>query len=129
MRLFIIGILVFILIEIGLLIWIGSQIGVFAVLSIIILTAGLGIIFGRKQGFQTWNNAMQAINQRQAPARAFIDGICIFLGAGLLIAPGFISDIIGILLLIPFTRNLFKLSIAKMLDKMVNRGVVIYRRY
>lgn len=129
MRLFLIGILIFILAEIGILIWVGSKIGVFWVLLLIILTAMLGIIFSRRQGFQTWNRSINAIGQREAPARAFIDGICIFLGAALLILPGFISDMIGLLLLIPFSRNLFKLSIAKMLDKMVNRGTIIYRRF
>lgn len=129
MRLFLIGFLIFILLEIGLLIWIGSKIGILTVMSIIILTAILGFIFGRKEGFKTWNKAMQAISQQQAPAREFIDGLCIFLGAALLIAPGFLSDILGLLLLLPITRNLFKLTIAKMLDKMVNRGVVVYRRY
>jgi len=129
MRLILIGILVFILAEIALLIWIGSKIGVLWVLFLILLTAMLGILFGRKQGFETWNRAMHAMQRREAPAKEFIDGICIFLGAALLIMPGFISDIAGILLLLPLTRNLFKLSIAKMLDKMVNHGVIIYRRF
>lgn len=129
MRLFLIGILAFILLEIGLLIWIGSKVGILSVMSLIILTAILGFVFGRNEGFKTWNKAMHAISQQQAPAREFIDGICIFLGAALLIAPGFLSDLLGILLLIPFTRSLFKLTIARMLDKMVNRGVVVYRRY
>lgn len=129
MRLVLIGILTFILVEIGLLIWIGSQIGVLLVLLFIVLTAVLGFLFGRKQGFETWNRALNAMQHRQAPTVEFIDGLCIVLGAALLIAPGLLSDLLGLLLLVPISRNLLKLSVAKLLDKMVNRGVIIYRRY
>lgn len=129
MRSLLIGLLVFILLEIGILIWVGSKIGVLWVLALIVLTGILGFYLGRRQGFQTWNRTLQAMNQKQAPAAAFIDSICIFLGSVLLIAPGFISDFLGLLLLIPFTRNLLKLYLARMLDKLVNRGMIIYRRY
>lgn len=129
MRFLLIGLLVFILLEIGILIWVGSKIGVLSVLLIIIITGILGFYLGRRQGFQTWNRALQEMGRNQAPASAFIDSICIIFGSVLLIAPGFISDFFGLLLLIPFTRNLLKLYIAKMLDKLVKRGMVIYRRY
>ena len=128
MRWLLIALLTFILLEIGLLIWIGGLIGVGWIFLLIILTAVLGFLFGRKQGFETWNRAMNSMQHRQVPAAEFIDGICIIIGAALLIAPGIISDLIGLLLLLPFTRNPLKKSIGKLLDKMMNKGIIIYRR-
>jgi UPF0716 protein FxsA len=129
MRITLIGLLLFGLVEIGLLIWVGTKIGVLSVLLLIILTGLLGIIFARIQGFETWNRAIRSMEQHQAPAAEIIDGLCIILGAILLIIPGFISDIIGLCLLFPWTRNLLKRRIAKLFQKMTRNGIVIYRKF
>ena len=129
MRKFLIGFLLFSLLEIGLLVWAGSHIGVWWVLFLIVFTALLGLIFGRIQGFETWNRALRAMERQEVPTAEMTDGLCIILGAILLITPGFISDCIGLVLLMPFTRNLLKRSIANLLHKLVQKGTIIYRRF
>lgn len=129
MRLFFILILLYSLAEIGILIWIGTMIGVFWVMALIVLTSLFGFLFGRMQGFETWNRTMQQLERNRVPSGEFIDGICIIIGAFLLISPGFISNAIGLLLLVPFTRSPLKKTVGKLLDKMVNKGFIFYRRY
>ncbi|GGN48963.1 FxsA family protein [Oceanobacillus indicireducens] len=129
MRNFLIGFLLFSLLEIGLLVWIGSHIGVWWVLFLIVGTAALGLIFGRIQGFETWNRALRSMERQEVPTAEVTDGLCIIIGAILLILPGFISDVIGLILLMPFTRNFLKRKIANILNKMVQKGVIIYRRF
>jgi len=129
MRLLLVGILLFGLLEIGLLIWAGTKIGIFWVLFLLMITGLLGVVLARIQGLETWNRAMRAMERQEAPAAEFMDGLCIILGAFLLIVPGFITDVIGLILLVPFTRNLLKRSVANLLNKLVQKGVVIYRRF
>lgn len=129
MRLLILSLFLYGLLEIGLFIWIGSKIGIFSVFLLIILTAVIGIIFGRIQGFETWSRAIRSMENQQVPAAELVDGLCIIVGAVLLIIPGFLSDIVGLTLLIPLTRNLFKRSIANMIHKFVQNGTIIYRRF
>ncbi|MCG5103631.1 FxsA family protein [Oceanobacillus alkalisoli] len=129
MRMFLIGLLIFSLLEIGLLVWAGSHIGVWWVLFLIVFTAFLGLIFGRIQGFGTWNRVLRSMERQEVPTAEVIDGLCILIGAILLITPGFISDCIGLILLLPFTRNLLKRYIARLLHRFVQKGTIIYRRF
>ena len=129
MRLFLIGFLIFSLLEIGLLVWVGSHIGVWWVLFLIVFTALLGLIFGRIQGFETWNRVLRSMERQEVPTAEVTDGLCILIGAILLITPGFVSDCIGLILLLPFTRNLLKRYIARLLHKFVQKGTIIYRRF
>ncbi|MCF3943358.1 FxsA family protein [Oceanobacillus alkalisoli] len=129
MRMFLIGLLIFSLLEIGLLVWAGSHIGVWWVLFLIVFTAFLGLIFGRIQGFGTWNRVLRSMERQEVPTAEVTDGLCILIGAFLLITPGFISDCIGLILLLPFTRNLLKRYIARLLHRFVQKGTIIYRRF
>ncbi|MCM3741154.1 FxsA family protein [Oceanobacillus luteolus] len=129
MRWLIIGFGVFSLIEIGLLIWIGSNTGVWPLLLFIILTALLGFAVGRKQGFKTWERASQSMQSNQVPAAEIVDGLCIIVGSLLLIAPGLISDIIGLTFLLPFSRSMCKRIVSKLLYKLVQKGPIIYLRF
>ncbi|TFJ93903.1 FxsA family protein [Lentibacillus salicampi] len=115
-------------IEIGVFIWIGGMIGAGWVVGLIILTGVLGVSLAKKEGFEAWRRAQNAMNQGQPPGDALIDGICIFTGGVFLFAPGFVTDIIGFVLVLPFTRAPFKGMLEKTFRKWAKNSTIIYRR-
>ena len=99
-------------IEIFLLIKIGGKIGALNAIALIFLTAIIGIYFAKQQGIQTLKSGMINLYQNKMPIYEMITGASIAIAALLLIIPGFFTDLIGFLLLIPFTRKiLFSLTI------------------
>ena len=92
--------------EIFLMIKIGGEIGALNTVGLIFLTAFVGIFYARIQGLQTLKSGLTNIYQNKAPVYEIISGASIAFAALLLIIPGFFTDIIGFLILIPFTRNL-----------------------
>ena len=92
--------------EIFLLIKIGGQIGAFSTVALIFLTAIIGIYFARLQGIRTLRSGMVNLYQNRVPIYEIISGASIAIAALLLIIPGFLTDFIGFLLLIPFSRKL-----------------------
>ena len=100
--------------EIFLLIKIGGQVGALNTLALIFLTAIIGIYFARLQGIQTLKSGMINLYQNKMPIYEIMSGASIAVAALLLIIPGFFTDLIGFLLLIPFTRKIFfKLAFKK----------------
>ena len=100
--------------EIFLMIKIGGGIGALNTISLIFLTAIIGIYYARIQGIQTLRSGILNLYQNKAPINELISGASIAFAALLLIIPGFITDLFGFLLLIPLTRNaIFKLAIRK----------------
>ena len=97
--------------EIFLLIKIGGQVGALNTVALIFLTAIIGIYFAKLQGVQTLKSGMVNLYQNKMPIYEMMSGASIAIAALLLIIPGFFTDLIGFLLLIPFTRKiLFKLA-------------------
>ena len=92
--------------EIFLMIKIGGQIGALNTVALIFLTAILGIYYARIQGIQTLRSGITSVYQNKAPIYEIVSGASIAFAAILLIVPGFFTDLIGFLLLFPFTRNL-----------------------
>ncbi len=96
--------------EIFLMIKIGGKIGAFYTLALIFLTAIVGILFARVQGIQTLRSGITNLYRNKIPIYELMSGASIAFAALLLIIPGFFSDLIGFLLLIPLSRNfLFKI--------------------
>ena len=96
--------------EIFFMIKIGSEIGALNTLALIFLTAILGVFFARVQGIQTLKSGLINLYQNKVPVYELISGASIAFAAVLLIIPGFLTDLIGFLFLIPFTRRvLFKI--------------------
>ena len=102
-------------IEIYLFIKIGSQIGAFNTISLIFITAIIGVIYARYEGLNTLKSGFSQLVKNELPAYEIISGAAIAFAALLLIVPGFATDIIGFLLLFPLTRKIFlkKFSIKK----------------
>ena len=93
------------LIEIYLFIKIGSQIGAFNTVLLILITAILGVTYARYEGFNTIKSGMSQLIKNELPVYELFSGATLAFAAILLIIPGFFTDLLGFLLLIPFTRN------------------------
>jgi len=94
------------LIEIYLFIQIGGQIGAFNTILVILLTAVVGIYFVRLQGLSTIKSGVTQLYQNQIPVYEMMSGAALAFAALLLIIPGFATDLIGFLLIVPITRNI-----------------------
>ena len=94
------------IVEIYLFIKIGSQIGAFTTIFLVFFTAIVGVYYARYEGINTLRSGMMQIIKNQIPAHELISGAAIAFAAVLLIIPGFATDLIGFLLIIPITRKL-----------------------
>ena len=101
------------LIEIYLFIKIGSQIGAFNTVLLIIITAIVGVTYARYEGFNTLKSGISQIVKNQIPIYELVSGATLAFAAILLILPGFATDFLGILLVIPFTRKIILSRIIK----------------
>ena len=94
------------LIEIYLFIKIGSQIGAFNTVLLILTTAIVGVAYARYEGFNTLKSGIGQLVKNEIPVYEIVSGATLAFAAFLLILPGFATDIIGILLVIPLTRKI-----------------------
>ena len=119
--LFIIGIP---LIEIYLMIKIGSVIGAFNTIFLIFFTAITGIYFARSEGLNAIRSGFNQIVKNEIPIYEIISGAALAFAALLLIIPGFLTDFIGFLLIIPFTRKILIKNISSKYKNKVNENIV-----
>ena len=94
------------IIEIYLFIKIGSYIGAFNTISLIFITAIIGIFYARYEGLNTLKSGFSQMVQNEVPAYEIISGAAIAFAALLLIVPGFATDVLGFFLIFPLTRKL-----------------------
>jgi UPF0716 protein FxsA len=106
MRAFLFLFLLFPFIELALLIQVGSVIGALPTMLLVIGSVVLGSILLRVAGVATAWRAREKLSRGELPEQEMLEGLLIAVGGGLLLLPGFISDIFGVLCLIPFTRRL-----------------------
>ncbi len=106
MNTFLLIILAIPIIEIYLFIKIGSQIGAFNTISLIFITAFLGVIYARYEGFNTLKSAMSQIVRNEIPVYEIVSGAALAFAALLLILPGFATDLLGLFIIFPPTRKL-----------------------
>jgi|TARA_B100001540_G_C15797399_1_gene638286 Protein affecting phage T7 exclusion by the F plasmid len=95
------------LIEIYLFIKIGAQIGAFNTVSLILITAIMGIYYARYEGLNTLKSAVSQLVSDKIPIYEILSGAALAIASLLLILPGFATDFIGLLLIIPITRKFF----------------------
>ena len=101
------------LIEIYLFIKIGSYIGAFNTVSLILITAIVGIIYARYEGFNTLRSGMSQLIKNEIPVYEIISGAALTFAALLLILPGFATDLMGLILIFPPTRKLILKNFSK----------------
>ena len=93
-------------VEIYLFIKIGSQIGAFNTISLILITAIVGIYYSRYEGLNTLKSGISQIIKNEMPVYEIISGAAIAFAAILMILPGFLTDFLGIIIIFPWTRKL-----------------------
>ena len=108
------------LIEIYLFIKIGSSIGAFNTISLILLTAIIGVAYARYEGFNTLRSGMSQLVKNEVPIYEIVSGAALTFAAVLLIIPGFATDFFGLLLIIPVTRKLIFNGFSKRFNKQNN---------
>ena len=106
--------------DIGLLLLFGKAIGFWPTLLLILLTGVIGAYLAKREGLQTIRKVQEQLSRGQLPGDALLDGICIVIGGCFLLTPGFITDIVGFLMLFPPTRKLFKVFIRYFFKKRIN---------
>ncbi len=129
MNSFILLILSIPLIEIYLFIKIGSQIGAFNTISLILVTAIIGIYYARYEGLNTLRSAMGQIIKNEIPLYEIISGAALAVAALLMILPGFLTDFIGIIIIFPWTRKLLFKNIKIKNNKNKNKKNFIEGEY
>ena len=113
------------LIEIYLMIKIGSVIGAFNTIFLIFFTAVTGIYFARLEGLNAIRSGFNQLVKNEIPIYEIISGAALALAALLLIIPGFLTDLVGFLLIIPITRKIFIRSISSKYHKEKNNKDII----
>lgn len=112
-------------VELSVLIYSGMKFGILNTLLIVFLTAAVGILLAKRFGLKAYVEIQDRIKHQEMPGEAVIDGLFIFAGGILLLFPGFITDLIGLLFLFKWTRKLFKPLLYKWFRKKIGKGQII----
>ncbi|MEN3190391.1 MAG: FxsA family protein [Atribacterota bacterium] len=116
-------------VELYILIEVGKRIGSLPIIGIIILTGILGAYLVKGQGFMILKKIQNDLNEGILPGDSLIQGVIILAGGILLLTPGFITDIIGFIFLIPFSRMVVKKYLLKWLKGKIKEGNFYYREF
>ncbi|KIL15765.1 FxsA family protein [Bacillus safensis] len=119
---FLLLLILFPAVEISLFLISSKIIGILPTMLLIVLTSALGAYFARKQGIEAFQKVQRDLQNGKMPGGAIVDGFCILIGGLLLLIPGFLSDLIGALLLIPVTRKGIKPLFERWLRNLSNRN-------
>ncbi len=113
------------IIELALLIRIGQYVGLGYTVGIVIFTGVAGAYLAKMQGLITLRKIQADVNRGLMPADKLFDGVLILCSGILLLTPGFITDIIGFVGLVPFTRSWLKRRLKHKIEEMISQGKVI----
>ncbi len=108
------------LLEIYLLIQVGSWIGVIPTILLVIATAVVGSYLLHYQGISTLRNIQTALSQNQLPAQDLLEGLILLIGGILLLTPGFFTDLLGLSGILPWTRRYWLLLLLKQLNRWIS---------
>ncbi|KIQ34110.1 MULTISPECIES: FxsA family protein [Pseudomonas syringae group] len=106
MRVFLLMFLLFPVLELFILVRVGMSIGFLWTFLLVLATSMLGLFVMRVAGFATALRARESLSRGELPAQQMLEGLMVAVGGGLLLLPGFISDILGVICLLPVTRRL-----------------------
>ena len=113
------------IVEIWLLVQIGHHIGVLPTLGMLIATAIIGVQLARAEGLRVLQRLQLQLAERRAPEHELIGAFLVFLGGVLLVVPGVITDVAGILLLLPPTRALIARLLRRRWERAIRAGLVV----
>lgn len=110
------------LVELYLLIKIGSYLGALNTVLLILITGILGALLARLEGLRTLHQITRNLSQGIVPAEELVDSVIIFIAGILLVTPGVLTDVLGLYFLVPYTRTMFKRWLRRRLDRMATSG-------
>lgn len=113
--------------ELTLLLVAGNHLGVIPTLAIIVITGIGGAYLAKRQGFRAIVEFRERMAAGDPPGPPIIDGLCIFAGGLLLLVPGFITDLMGLLLLFSWPRKMIRPFIIQQIYKKMKKGTLIIR--
>jgi UPF0716 protein FxsA len=111
--------------ELGVLLLSGKTIGIWPTILLLIVTGVLGSYLAKKQGINTIRKVQEQIQLGRLPGNEIVDGVCVLFGGLLLLSPGFLTDIMGLILLLPLSRNFVKPLLLKLVRKWMNKNTII----
>jgi UPF0716 protein FxsA len=112
------------IVELFVIIQVGEAIGVLPTIALLIADSVLGSMLMRSQGRAAWRRFNTAIREGRIPHREVLDGVLVIFGGALLLTPGFVTDVLGIVLLLPPTRALVRGVVGRrLLPRMVASGL------
>jgi UPF0716 protein FxsA len=103
--------------EIYVIIKVGEAIGPLPTVLVLVADSVIGSMLLRSQGRRAWARFRETLQRGEIPHREVIDGVLVIFGGAFLVTPGFITDIIGVLLLVPPTRSVFRRELVRRLGK------------
>jgi UPF0716 protein FxsA len=112
------------LVELYLLIRLGTYIGAVDTIAIVILTGLLGGLLAKSQGLAVIDRMRTELNQGRPPAESLFDGLLILMAGAMLITPGLLTDGLGLLLLIPWSRQAFKSWLGRKIQERISEGEI-----
>jgi len=115
--------------ELYILIEVGKKIGSLTTIGIIILTGIIGAYLVKGQGFMILKKIQNDLNEGIMPGDSLIQGVIILAGGILLLTPGFVTDIVGFIFLIPVSRNIVKKYLLKWLKGKIKEGNIYYKKF
>jgi len=101
-------------VEIYVLLQVGHAIGAPATVALLLADAALGAALSRREGRKAWRALRTALLEQRLPAREVVDGALVVLGGAFLLTPGFVTDVIGVLCLLPPTRAILRRALTGM---------------
>lgn len=120
----IIALLVVPLVEIYMIVQVGQSIGALPTILLLIADGVLGAWLVRREGRRAWAALQQAIGSGRMPSKELADGALVLVGGTLLLTPGFLTDIVGFFLLLPFTRPIARRSVIAFATRWFGKAVV-----
>ena len=116
-RLAILGLLLLPILEIVVIVAVGQWIGGWPTFLLLVATSLLGAWLIRREGARTWRALEQAVRSGRMPAREIADRVVVLVGGSLLVIPGFVTDVLGLLLVLPFTRPVARSMLAAVISR------------
>ena len=110
------------IVELYVIVQVGQTVGVLETIGLLLAVAFLGSWLVKREGLRTWRAFLAAMRERRVPAKEVADGALVILGGALLLTPGFVSDVIGLLLVLPPTRAMVRGAVTARLARRM--GVV-----
>lgn len=114
------------MLELALLVWIGTRIGFWATMGIVVATGLLGAVLARLEGWRVLYLIKAELLAGRMPVGRLLDGLMVLVGGIVLLTPGLLTDILGLALLLPVTRGLFKRFVQRRFERMARRRQVSF---